>query len=295
MKPSHELRHLESLEDYRACVALQDETWGAGFSERVPIAILKVAQSLGGVSAGAFDAGGRLDGFVFGMTGLDAEGGLVHWSDMLAVRPEVGGAGLATRLKAFQRETVLARGVSRMVWTFDPLRAQNAHLNLTKLGASVRTYRRDMYGDTDSVLHRGIGTDRFVATWALDSARVAERLAGALNGSRRSGSGVSPASDTDRPEASALTAVVGAGPPRPGSPRLDLDDPCVGVDIPSDIGEVMVRDPEAAAAWRAATRAVFEHYFSRGYEARELVRAGARATYVLGPTTSESSSTGARG
>ena len=69
----HRLRALESVDDYRACVALQEEVWGDGFSERVPMAILKVGQQLGGVSAGAFDERGRLDGFVFGLTGLDAD------------------------------------------------------------------------------------------------------------------------------------------------------------------------------------------------------------------------------
>src|SRR5690606_25947343 len=83
---AHTLRHFASLDDYRACVALQEEVWGAGFSERVPTAILKVGQELGGVSAGAFDRSGRLDGFVFGLTGLDDAGEPVHWSDMLAVR-----------------------------------------------------------------------------------------------------------------------------------------------------------------------------------------------------------------
>ena len=69
---SHDLiiRDLSSLSDYADCVTLQDETWGAGFSERVPTAILRVSQLIGGVAAGAFDETGRLVGFVFGMTGL---------------------------------------------------------------------------------------------------------------------------------------------------------------------------------------------------------------------------------
>src|SRR5690349_9405309 len=46
------VRHLRTHEDFLACVALQDETWGAGFSERVPMAILKVSQRIGGVAAG---------------------------------------------------------------------------------------------------------------------------------------------------------------------------------------------------------------------------------------------------
>ena len=49
--------------------------------------ILLVAQKVGGVAAGAFDGQGKLMGFVFGLTGVE-NGAIVHWSDMLAVRPE---------------------------------------------------------------------------------------------------------------------------------------------------------------------------------------------------------------
>ncbi len=279
----HRIRPLESVEDYRACVGLQEEVWGAGFSERVPMAILKVGRELGGVSAGAFDERGRLDGFVFGLTGLHADGGLLHWSDMLAVRSGVEGRGLAVRLKAFQRDEVLSRGVHRMAWTFDPLRARNAHLNLTKLGAVVREYRRDMYGQTDSELHRGIGTDRFLALWALDSDRVELRLRGALSGARNGGG--SP-EHGDGAGSRVLDAHAGGatGLPRPGTPRLGLDAPRVAAAIPADIGSIMARDPDLAVAWRDATRATFSHYLERGYEVRELLRSRSGeswATYLL--------------
>ncbi|NIP92192.1 MAG: acetyltransferase, partial [Gemmatimonadetes bacterium] len=62
--------------------------------------------------------------------------------------------------------------VTRMYWTFDPLESRNAYLNLSRLGAVVREYAPDMYGVSDSPLHRGLGTDRFVVTWELDTARV---------------------------------------------------------------------------------------------------------------------------
>lgn len=39
----HEIRPFESIDEYHACVALQEETWGHGFSERVSPAILKVS------------------------------------------------------------------------------------------------------------------------------------------------------------------------------------------------------------------------------------------------------------
>jgi chorismate synthase len=277
MTDRHTLRHLETLDDYRACVALQEDTWGEGFSERVPTAILKVAQSLGGVTAGAFDDAGRLVGFVFGLTGLDEHGEVVHWSDMLAVSAGASGAGLGARLKAFQREAVVGRGVRKMFWTFDPLRAANAHLNLNKLGAVVREYRRDMYGDTDSVLHRGIGTDRFVALWLLDSERVVGRMARMVDAAP---AGAPPA--VTPPAALALTAVGPADLPEPGNPVLDLDEPHVGVAIPPDIGTIIERDTGLAVAWREASREVFIHYLERGYEVVHLFREGTSApTYLL--------------
>ena len=113
------IRDLNTLRDYADCVALQDETWGTGFSERVPTAILRVSQMIGGVAAGAFDESEKMVGFVFGMTGVrDRE--LVHWSDMLAVREELRGQGIGERLKQYQRDKVVALGVKSMLWTYDP-------------------------------------------------------------------------------------------------------------------------------------------------------------------------------
>lgn len=161
------IRRVETLAEYRACVALQEATWGEGFSERVPSSVLLVTQKLGGVVVGAFRPDGTLVGFVFGMTG-PMHGRLVHWSDMLAVRPEARGGGIGERLKRHQRDLVRALGVETMHWTFDPLVARNARLNLVRLGARATAYVPDMYGDsTGSPLHGGMPTDRLVVTWDL--------------------------------------------------------------------------------------------------------------------------------
>ena len=52
------IRRVETQAEYEECVRIQDETWGAGFSERVPSAILQRGQYLGGVTAAAFDSEG---------------------------------------------------------------------------------------------------------------------------------------------------------------------------------------------------------------------------------------------
>lgn len=154
-----------------ACVRLQEATWGAGFAERVPTAILRVAADYGGVLIGAFPQGqasdpGAMVGFVFGLAGI-RDGHSVHWSDMLAVLPLHRGRGLGVALKFAQRDRLLALGVETMHWSFDPMEAVNARLNLNRLGARGVRFVPAMYGESTSTLHQGIGTDRLVASWDL--------------------------------------------------------------------------------------------------------------------------------
>lgn len=266
------IRPFQDIDELKDCVALQEETWGHGFSERVAPAILKVSQILGGVAAGAYDPQGKLAGFVFGMTGV-RDGEVVHWSDMLAVRRGVRDTGLGTRLKAYQRDVLLERGIRKMFWTFDPLQSRNAYLNFAKLGIVVREYARDMYGETDSPLHRGIGTDRLIALWHLASARVGRRLSGMERGA-------TAADVVDAPQA--LAPLEGAGAPvRPGRPLLSLDVPRVRVAIPEDISALMAHSMALAVSWREATRTALVHYMDRGFEVQELVRGEGVSEYLL--------------
>ena len=265
------IRPFETIEEYRACVALQEETWGHGFSERVSPAILKVSQILGGVAAGAWDEDGTLVGFVFGLTGV-RDGRTVHWSDMLAVRRGVRDSGLGRRLKEYQRDVLVERGIDTMYWTFDPLQSRNAHLNFAHLGIVVREYREDMYGDTDSPLHEGIGTDRFVALWEMESERVRQRLAG-------EGASEPPPSGTER--ALGVVSTEADGHPHPTSPELGLDGERILVAIPARISHVMADDMALAVEWRKATRAVFTHYLDAGWHVREFLRGEQTSDYVL--------------
>lgn len=269
------IRPFHTLEEYRECVALQERVWGAGFSERVPVAILKVSRRLGGVAAGAYDEAGTLAGFVFGMTGLE-DGRPVHWSDMLAVRPGLRDTGLGTRLKLYQREVLLERGIDRVYWSFDPLESRNAYLNLEHLGVVAREYQVDMYGESDSPLHRGMGTDRFIARWELDSARVKARVEGGSVGSDPRGP------DGAGPAVAALDAAESEGDlPAPGEPVVELEAPVISVAIPASVQDVKAADTELARRWRRATRRVFRHYLDRGWEVRGLERAGNISRYRL--------------
>jgi len=269
---AYTIRPFASPKEFRECVELQEATWGEGFSERVSPAILQIAQILGGISSGAYDRTGRLAGFVFGLTGV-RDGAVVHWSDMLAVRPDARDSGLGRRLKLYQREEMLTRGIDTVVWTFDPLQSRNAHLNITRLGAVIREYRENMYGETDSPLHRGIGTDRFVALWRLDSQRVRARVAGERAPEM---AGAPHALAASQPP-----SQRGDAHPRPGPAELTSGNDVLRVSIPSDIGGLMNDDPDLALEWRLATRRAFEHLLSAGYEVVEFERGEWVSDYLI--------------
>ena len=245
------LRTLTTSDEYDEAVALQDEIWGSGFTDRVPASILRVAQKVGGVTAAAFDAQGRMLGFVFGLTGI-RDGRPVHWSDMLAVREEARGKQLGEKLKNYQRDLVRAVGVERMFWTFDPLVARNAHFNLNRLGARIAEYIPNFYGsNTGSILHGALPTDRFVAEWQLASAHRERRDA-------------APPQPERPPADAARTAVVENGRVRVVEPLPDATR--VLVPVPRDIEALLGASQEAALAWRLATREAVTHYLALGYQ-----------------------------
>ncbi len=159
-----------------------------------------------------------------------------------------------------------------MHWTFDPLEAKNAHLNLNKLGAVAGEYVQDMYGGTDSPLHMGIGTDRFVPTWVMDSPRVIERLVEGRTGPDPGGDhGALPTFPLRRE----------GGVDVPGEPDLAIQADRLLVPIPNSIQALRDASPEAAMHWRSTTRSVLTTYVDRGFEAREFYRRDGWGEYLL--------------
>jgi predicted GNAT superfamily acetyltransferase len=277
-----DVRPLATLDEYRACVALQRATWGEDFSEVVPLSLLKVCQRIGGVTAGAFDEHGALLGFVFGLTGVDDDGRLIHWSDMLAVRRGYRNHGLGRRLKVYQREVLRALGVETIYWTFDPLVARNAHLNVNRLRARIVEYVPDMYGTTDSPLHRGLGTDRFIVAWPI-AGTGGDAPPGATAPLAGAGEGAGESEPIEAP----LVNPVPAG--EPSTLVIDAAErraPRVRVQVPLDIQKVQDSSLEQAAAWRRNTRASFLVLHDLGYQVVGFQRGDTSGPcgYLLAPT-----------
>lgn len=258
-------RPIDHQAGYRACVELQQATWGEAFAELVPPSVLMVARKVGGLLAGAYGPDDELLGFVFGLAGL-RDGRAIHWSHMLAVRPDARGRGLGRRLKLHQRQRLLERGLDVALWTYDPLVSRNAHLNLNRLGTVVTAYERDLYGtDTNSPLHDMAGTDRFVVRWELGSERA-----------RRAVDGEAPAAEVDYADAPVVTVDGDTDRGDGSSPRFEPPFPSrprILVEIPRDVLGLKSSDPERVVLWRRLTRAALPWYLDRGYRVDGLLRA----------------------
>ena len=250
-------RDVEGIDEIKALEDLQIEAWGDDERDIVPLNQLAAARHVGGTLIGAFD-GKKLVGFVYGFYG-HIKGHIVHHSHMLAVSPAVRRHNLGFRLKAEQRERVLADGITdRMTWTFDPLQSLNAHFNFAKLGVISDTYKINVYGEQGaSFLHQN-GTDRLFVTWLLNSPRVRSLMSG------------KPQAREDRTglASSAVRLLVSSNSGVPELP-VDFADTSAAnfatIEIPADINHVERADFDLARKWREETRRVFSSALSNGY------------------------------
>ena len=130
------------------------------------VRLLTAIQRNGGIVLGAW-VGGRPAGFVFGFVAHAPGIGYYHYSQVAAVDAAFRGRGIGRLLKLAQREHVLAQGITRMRWYFDPMRSRNAHFNLNVLGADAVGLERNLYGP-GAGRDAGLPTHRLIAEWTLD-------------------------------------------------------------------------------------------------------------------------------
>lgn len=264
------IRLLEDADSLAACETLQQVVWAIGDREVVPVAQMRAAQHAGGLVAGAFcrDA---LAGFVYGFPARPesaADGWGLH-SHMLAVAPQYRGRGIGQALKWFQREWCLSQGFEWMAWTFDPMQALNANLNLEHLGAIGVKYYRDFYGKLGGDLAGDLATDRLLALWRLRAPQVLERLDGRV------------AAPPDEMEtAVALGSDAGA----PLEPDLELGAPRLEVAAPESANSLFASERDLARRWRTAQRSVFSTYLAKGYVATRFVEGNYHLERIHGQT-----------
>jgi predicted GNAT superfamily acetyltransferase len=239
-----ELRDITTFPDIHACLKLQQETWGMPDLDVTSAKFFVIAKYVGMPAIGAFDTSGELVGYLYTFLGR-FYGTLAYYSHQLAVAREWQDRGVGRSLKLAQRERALRDKVDLVVWTYDPLQSRNAHFNLNKLGAIVRRYEVNFYGERNrTVFDAGIGSDRVFAEWWVRSPKVESSLRG-------------------EPFRPALAAA--------------------SLEIPSDVNAIKNRDERAALLWRLHTRERFQSRLSRGLVAVSLDydRASDRSRYVF--------------
>ncbi len=178
-----EIREVSSIDEYDACINLQREVFGLPDLEISPRRHLIVSRMAGGWTLGAF-VEGTLVGFVHHLAAVSGSE-VFGYSHMMAVAAEYQNRGVGARLKWAQRTRGLSEGRDFIRWTFEPMRARNAHFNLNRLGVVVRDYAVNFYG-TDYVTNpaektagaSGVDSDRLFASWELRSPRVEALAAG---------------------------------------------------------------------------------------------------------------------
>jgi predicted GNAT superfamily acetyltransferase len=130
-------------EDLGLGVGLLASTLGFAERDAIPAWLALTTWEAGGVALGAYHDR-RLVGFSYAVPALEP-GGPHLFSCGLAVVPELRSLGIGRRLKLVQRNRALARGLTRIRWTADPLSAAALGLYLSRLGARLVGYRAGMY------------------------------------------------------------------------------------------------------------------------------------------------------
>ncbi len=270
MAPKILIRKLRGYPEFAKLLHIQKEVWKHRDQDLTPTHQFCVHTRMGALVLGAF-VDGTLAGFVYSFPAL-LDGLHTQHSHLLAVLPEYQGFGIGKRLKRAQRGEVLKQGIGLITWTYDPMQARNANLNLHALGARSRTYFPNFYGDVPSLrLGPGIPTDRLLIEWRIGSGAGASKL--------RPG-GKRPVFKEDKiPAALERAAGAGDGFPMPARPRLGLKDRTVLAEVPPNVASLLGR-PDLVAAWQAGLRRVMGSYFKRGYAAVDFIY-GERSFYVL--------------
>ncbi|MCU0496985.1 MAG: GNAT family N-acetyltransferase [Anaerolineae bacterium] len=180
-----EIHPLETLDAMYEAVELQRTYWGNDLESVVPAHMLFTIASSGGHVLAAKD-GDQMVGVLIGLLGTNIEekqrpamANLLIASKRMVVAPSHRGTGIGYRLKLAQREKAIQQGVRLVTWTFDPLRSNNAHLNLRKLGGVCQRYHNNLYGTHDrSGLAQFGWSDRLHVDWWVTNRRVEERISG---------------------------------------------------------------------------------------------------------------------
>lgn len=224
-----QMRAVTSHEGFAEVRALFDATWaGEPTNPTVTVELLRALSKAGAYVVGAYD-GDVLVGATVGFFGSPDE--RVLHSHVTGVSAAMRGRKVGLALKLFQRVWALERGITSIMWTFDPLVRRNARFNIGKLGARPVEYLPNFYGSMHDQINRDGESDRLLVKWDLTAA------------SR------SAAEETVQGAHDALLTTPGEWPA-----PLVTDANVLLIATPADIEAIRANDEELGIAWRIALR-----------------------------------------
>jgi predicted GNAT superfamily acetyltransferase len=232
-----EVRELHTLADLHEVLALYRGIWG---ESPVNLEQLRAQTHAGNYTAGAYRDGTLTGGCVgfFAAPPGGPPGASLH-SHVAGVVTSARAGNVGFALKLHQRAWAMARGLTEITWTFDPLVRRNAHFNLVKLAARPREYLIDFYGDLPDAVNAGQGSDRLLVAWDLLAPAVVSACGG------------QPA-PADPAGAAPALALAPDGTPRPARVTAGA----VLVPVPDDVEQLRRQQPDLARRWRQAVRNV---------------------------------------
>lgn len=161
MSSNISIRPLTSLPDQVLGRMIFDHTWAMDAGTEITPNLLQAM-----IHSGAYLSGAFMDGecvgaaFAFPAT----TGGLHLHSHMTAVLDKFRDKGIGHALKVDQYKWAKQNNYKEITWTFDPLVARNAKLNILKLGVDISAYYPNFYGDMPDELNAGDESDRVMAS-----------------------------------------------------------------------------------------------------------------------------------
>ena len=281
-----QIRPLHTLSEMQTAVDLQKTYWGTDYSAVIPEHMLYTIVATGGHVLAATD-GDDIAAVLIGLVGLgspheDVPRAPYIFSKRMVVLPAYRNHGLGYRLKIAQRDLALEQGLNRVVWTFDPLLAPNAYLNLHKLGGVCYDFYRNHYGTSNIGGLSPTGySDRLQLEWPITAPHVAERAAGII----------AQPSVADYIDMGAIVVnpaqMANTGYLTPTQAITDPDDArWLLIEVPPNHAEIEEQAPALAATWRDHNRQTLEACLQSGYTVVDFVRSAAngsvgRVYYVL--------------
>jgi len=268
-----ELKSLQSIEDLRSAVNLQQRILGNQASGVWRLPHLVDIQQSGGLLLGArattapshdsldavlIDLHSTVDGYAARRT--------IAW----AVCPQQRNRGIGTKLRLIERTALQKEAADLVYWDADPLNSTEIYIALNKLGGILTGYTCNTLGSGRDARAPGLPTDRVRCEWWIDSPRVI----GILDRGN-----VVPHHNIGLNEMIVLTKTTLL--PTGARGIIEHESPITGnhvlVEIPENLDDLQVRDYGAAIQWRLQSRRLMEQLFGLGYVGVGLIHEGGRS------------------